>query len=84
LTAAYYGYHQNSYGTGANAGCTSNVAGTCSGRFDAFSFNADYRITKRFDAYAGLMYSMVHDGLANGYIYSTNDMNPTIGIRFKF
>ena len=84
LTAAYYGYHQNSYGTGANAGCTSNVAGTCSGRFDAFSFNADYRITKRFDAYAGIMYSMVHDGLANGYLYSTNDMNPTIGIRFKF
>jgi hypothetical protein len=41
------------------------------------------RTPKRFDAYAGIMFTGVHDGLANGYIHSTN-MNPTIGVRYKF
>lgn len=83
LTAAYYGYHQNAYATGANAGCSSEKSGTCSGTLDAFAFDADYRLTKRFDAYAGVMYTGVHNGLANGYLHST-DMNPTVGIRYKF
>jgi predicted porin len=83
LTAAFYGYRQNSYGTGVDAGCSGNQAATCSGSLDAFSFDADYRLTKRFDAYAGIMYSGVHNGLANGYLHTT-DMNPTIGVRFVF
>ena len=84
LTGAYYGYHQNSYGSGANAGCTTNKAGTCSGRFEAFSFNAVYAFTKRFDGYAGAMYSAVYDGVANGYAFQRTNINPTIGVRFKF
>jgi predicted porin len=83
LVGAYYGYHQNSYGVGSTAGCSSNIAGTCSGTLQAFSFDADYQLSKRFDTYAGLMYSGVQNGLANGYIHSTN-MNPTIGVRYKF
>jgi predicted porin len=83
LTAAYYGYQQNAYGTGAQAGCATSAHGTCSGRFEAFSFDADYRFNKHFDAYLGAMYSGVHDGVASGYIYSTN-INPTIGVRYKF
>jgi predicted porin len=83
LAAAYYGYHQNAYGTGADSGCTTNMSGTCSGTLDAISFDADYRLTKRFDAYAGLMYSIVYDGLSAGYINRTN-IDPTIGIRYKF
>jgi predicted porin len=83
LVGAYYGYHQNSYGNGATAGCTTNVAATCSGTLEGVSFDADYRLSKRFDAYAGIMFTGVHDGLANGYIHST-DMNPTIGVRYKF
>jgi predicted porin len=84
LTAAYYGYHQNSYGAGANAGCTTNKAATCSGDFESFSFDAVYAFTKRFDGYAGAMYSAVHDGLANGYDLQRTNINPTIGVRFKF
>jgi predicted porin len=84
LTAAYYGYHQNSYGVGATAGCNSTVAATCSGYFEAFSFDADYAFTKRFDAYAGAMYSAVYNGVANGYTSQRNNINPTIGVRFKF
>jgi len=83
LTAAYYGYHQNSYATGADAGCTTNISGSCSGNFDAYSFNADYQFTRRFDAYAGAMYSGVKNGVSEGYIKTTN-INPTIGVRFKF
>jgi hypothetical protein len=84
LTGALYGYHQNSYGSGANAGCTTNKAATCSGRLEAFSFDAVYAFTKRFDGYAGAMYSAVYNGVANGYAFQRNNLNPTIGVRFKF
>ena len=83
LVGAYYGYHQNSYGVGATAGCSTSIAGTCSGTLEGFSFDADYRLSKRFDAYAGIMYTGVQNGLANGYIHTTN-MNPTVGVRYKF
>jgi predicted porin len=85
LTAAYYGYHQNSYASGADAGCSSaKISGACSGNFDSFSFDADYQVTRRFDVYAGAMYSGVKDGVANGYDLKTTNINPTIGARFKF
>jgi predicted porin len=83
LTAAYYGYNQNAYGTGKQAGCTTSAHSTCSGNFEAFSFDADYRFNKHFDAYLGAMYSGVHDGVASGYLSTTN-INPTIGVRYKF
>jgi predicted porin len=84
LTVAYYNVHQNSYGTGANAGCSTKVAGTCSGTLEAFSFDADLSFTRHFDAYLGAMYSAVHDGFANGYLFQTSNINPTIGVRYKF
>jgi predicted porin len=84
LTAAYYGYKQNAYGSGAVAGCSSNIDATCSGSLDAISFDADWRLSKRFDAYAGVLYTGVHDGMANGYLFHTTNMNPTVGIRFTF
>jgi len=83
LTAAYYGYRQNAYGTGTQAGCSTAAHSTCSGSFEAFSFDADYRFNKHFDAYLGAMYSGVHDGVASGYLSTTN-INPTAGVRYKF
>jgi predicted porin len=83
LTAAYYGYRQNAYGTGTQAGCATAAHSTCSGSFEAFSFDADYRFNKHFDAYLGAMYSGVHDGVASGYLSTTN-INPTVGVRYKF
>jgi hypothetical protein len=41
-------------------------------------------LSKRFDGYAGVMYSGVKDGLANGYPYHTTDITTTMGVRFKF
>lgn len=84
LTAAYYGVHQSAYGSGDQAGCTTNAHSVCSGHLEAFSFDADYRFNVHFDAYLGAMYSGVHDGLANGYPYYTTNINPTIGVRYKF
>jgi predicted porin len=83
LTLAYYGYDQNAYGTGTQAGCSTSAHSTCSGNLEAFSFDADYRFNLHFDAYLGAMYSGVHDGVASGYIYTTN-INPTVGVRYKF
>jgi predicted porin len=83
LTAAYYGVHQSAYGTGTQAGCSTSAHSTCSGDLEAISFDADYRFNVHFDVYAGAMYSNVHDGLASGYLY-TNNINPTIGVRYKF
>jgi predicted porin len=85
LTIAYYGYHQSNYATApADAGCTTSVSGTCRGELRDFSFDAVYKLSKRFDAFAGVMYSDVADGLANGYIYSKLTFDPTIGVRFTF
>ncbi len=83
LVAAFYGYNQNAYGTGTAAFCTTSAHSTCSGNLEAFSFDADYHFNQHFDAYVGAMYSGVHDGVASGYFYSTN-INPTIGVRYKF
>jgi hypothetical protein len=84
LTIAYYGYHQNAYATGKEAGCTTSANGSCSGSFEAFSFDADYRFNPHFDAYLGAMYSGVHDGVASGYDFYTTNINPTVGARYKF
>lgn len=83
LTAAYYHVHQDAYGTGTQANCSTKAHSTCSGNLEGISFDADYRFNVHFDVYAGALYSGVHDGMASGYLYSTN-INPTIGARYKF
>jgi len=83
LTAAYYGVHQSAYGSGAAAGCTTNAHSSCSGDLQAVSLDADYRFNVHFDVYLGAMWSEVRDGLASGYV-NPNNINPTIGVRFKF
>jgi predicted porin len=47
------------------------------------SLVADYHWTKRFDTYAGVNYSIVQNGLANGYLF-TSDWTPMVGVRFNF
>lgn len=84
LTAAYYTYNQNAYGTGKLAGCSSPTSSTCSGDLEAVSFSADYFFSRHFDAYLGALYSSVHDGAASGYTLNRTNINPTIGVRYKF
>jgi predicted porin len=80
---AYYGEKQTAYATGTDANCSTVVSGKCSGNFNAISVSIDYHFTKRFDSYAGAMWSNVSHGLASGYIYTTM-IDPTVGLRFSF
>jgi predicted porin len=84
LTVAYYGYKQNAYAAGADAGCSTNAHAQCSGMENVASFVADYRLSKRFDVYLGTMWSQVQDGLASGFDFATSTVATTAGLRFKF
>ncbi|MGA2188724.1 MAG: porin [Steroidobacteraceae bacterium] len=84
LTVAYYTSRQNAYGTGKEAGCATSEYSACSGNTEAFSFDADYYFNRHFDAYLGAMYSGVHNGVASGYNFYTTNIDPTIGVRYKF
>jgi len=83
FTAAYYGYKQNSFATGKNAGCSDTRSSGCSGNLNAASALIDYRLSKRFDIYFGSFWSGVQNGLANGY-YAKDNIATTLGARFKF
>jgi len=53
------------------------------GRSTPFLFVVDWQFAKKFDAYAGLMFSQVNGGLANGFLHR-NTIDPTVGLRFRF
>jgi predicted porin len=80
LSAAIYQYNQKSFN--AN-GCRNISAASCAGELHDASLVADYHWTKRFDTYAGVNYSLVQNGLASGYLF-TSDWTPMIGVRFNF
>jgi predicted porin len=80
LTGAMYGYWQTSYN--AN-GCDNYSATNCAGTLVDGSVVGDYHFTKRFDAYLGMNYSYVTDGLASGYLF-THDTTYMTGVRFNF
>ena len=83
VIGAYYHYDQPAFGAPAN--CTANAAASanCHGTFDAVSFVVDWQFAKKFDAYAGIMFSQVNGGLANGYL-NRSMVDPTVGLRFRF
>ena len=83
VIGAYYHYDQPAFGAPVN--CAANAAAfpNCHGMFDAVSFVADWQFAKKFDAYAGLMFSQVNGGLANGFLHR-NTIAPTVGLRFRF
>ena len=83
ITAAFYGYKQDAFAGGANAGCSSTVASSCSGTENTGSIVLDFKLSKRFDWYLGTFYSEVTDGLASGFL-NKNTLTSTTGIRFRF
>ena len=83
LMAAFYGYHQDSFATGANTGCSGTQSSGCSGRESSFSLVADYKFAKRFDGYLGTFWTDVQDGLAFGFL-NKSTLTTTAGIRFRF
>jgi predicted porin len=73
-------YMQNSY---KGNGCSDASFNSCSGTEDVFGLFADYHLSKKFELYAGAMYSEVAGGLSNGF-YNTDNLDPTVGIRMSF
>jgi predicted porin len=84
LTGAYYHYDQPFFGApvDCSAGGSATPA-TCHGTMNAVSFAADWQFAKKFDAYAGVMFSQMNGGLANGFL-NRNSVAPTAGLRFRF
>jgi predicted porin len=80
LTVAYYHELQNNFNVKP---CANSSSSSCSGTLDAVSFDVDWRFAKKFDAYAGMMFSEVNNGLANGFLFHTS-IDPTVGLRFRF
>lgn len=104
ITVAYYHEIGSTFG-GSNAGslsgsnlatvgCSSVAAANCAGTLDAVSGLIDYRVTKRFDVYTGVMWSTLRNGFASGGViggapnFSTGNVigtiDPTVGARFQF
>jgi hypothetical protein len=84
VTGAYYHYDQPTFGAPTNcAPAGSATPATCHGTFDAVSFVVDWQFAKKFDAYAGIMFSQVNGGLANGYL-NRSTIDPMVGLRFRF
>ena len=77
---AYYHYYQSNY---AAVPCSNSSSSKCSGTLDAVSFDVDWQFAKKFDAYAGVMFSEVNNGLSNGFVHGEN-LAPTVGLRFRF
>ena len=78
FTGALYHVSQNSWTIGLGPAGTQGVgcsgAGLlCSGTFSEGSVTADYAFNKHHDAYVGVNYSHVTDGLANGFAGTTSN-----------
>jgi hypothetical protein len=84
VAGAVYHYNQNNFNSSTSP-CTNGglSASSCAGTLDAVSAMIDYRVTKRLDMYAGVMWSRVAGGLASGYLNFQN-VGPTVGLRFQF
>ena len=78
FTAAFYHTTQNSWTIGLNStgyqgiGCV-DAGLLCAGSFTEASTVVDYAFDKHFDLYAGVNWSEVKAGLANGFVGTTAD-----------
>lgn len=97
IIGAVYHVTQNSWTIGLGTTGTQSLgcaaAGLlCSGSFNEASLVGDYIINKHYDAYVGVNYSEVTDGLANGYVGTSADgtvgsetqVTGMVGFRVKF
>jgi predicted porin len=86
VIAAYYHHTQNSYYGTPTAGplpCSGSEHSQCAGTFNAISGVIDWQFAPKWGLYAGMMFSKVNSGLANGYL-QRNNIDPTVGLRFRF
>ena len=97
IAAGYYHVHQNSWSIGLGSTGTENIgcsgAGLlCAGAFDEMSLSVTKPVVRHVDVYAGINFSRVNDGLANGFVGTTSDGTTgsqsqttlATGVRVKF
>jgi predicted porin len=104
ITGAYYHEWQNNFTStaAANAGCSvlGSSSSQCAGSLDAVSFVVDWRFAKHVDVFAGVMWSQVQGGLANGFLLANgsntgvnnnttggnkaSSFDPGVGLRYQF
>jgi predicted porin len=86
LAVGVYWEHQNDF-LPAPAVCTGSGTATsstrCAGDRWSYSFMVDYRPVNRISLYGGMMVSNVSGGIASGFLHTQN-VDPTVGIRFRF
>jgi predicted porin len=101
ITGAYYHEWQNTFATNSAtlAGCAAlrSSSSMCSGTEDMVSLVVDWRFARHVDMYAGIAYSQVQGGLANGFIVNSagatvngtggnksSNYDPGVGLRYQF
>jgi predicted porin len=110
ITGAWYHEWQNNFvnaASGSNfvnvgAACaftTASVSSGCRGTEDVVSLVVDWRFARHVDLYAGVAWSQVQGGLANGFLLSNttnaggqkavpsnsaSNFDPGIGLRYQF
>jgi hypothetical protein len=90
VTGAYYHEAQSQYVDFVKGTCAANTTpgfnnhgAMCAGDLEMASFLVDYRFNKYVDVYAGVSWSGVDGGLANGFIVDSTT-NVATGLRLKF
>jgi predicted porin len=85
IAGAYYHYDQNNYNVTAVKVCSNSSSKGCSGTLDSASGLIDWQFAKKFDTYAGVLWTQVNNGLVNGYQTGGHvNVAPTVGLRFRF
>ena len=84
VAGAIYHYNQNNYNSGTSP-CTNGglSASSCAGTLDAASAMIDYRVTKRLEMYAGVMWSRVRGAWRAG-ISNSKPLAPLSAFAFSF
>ena len=80
FTSAYYQYIQPSYSAKS---CSTSLSPACSGGLQAVSLALDWQILPKLDAYSGVMFSSVENGLASGFLHHVS-ADPSVGVRLRF
>ena len=88
IAGGYYYEWQNNY---SGTTCPVSTGKNCAGHEPVYSALIDWRPVKRVDLYAGVMYSAVYGGMANGYKHpdgttwtDPNNTAFTSGVRVNF
>ena len=91
ITLSYYLEWQNDFRVPSDCSPTAGYRSSCAGTLNEGSLYGDYHLTRFFDAYLGVAYSIVSGGLNIAIphgpgvpYYFNNNVAPTVGVRYAF